>query len=356
MNDYIYHDKKEIESIRKLRELKKELPAFMGDYFRGIDPHTTIKTQVAYAYDAKIFFDYVKSHNPSLKNMEVRKMPLQILEQFTIQDLEEYVEFLTYQEDEGEETYLKRNHDSGLYRKVSSLRSLYHYFHKNRMINSNPAEQITTPKIREKSIIHLEPNEIAELLDLVESGVGSTDRQTAYRQKLKTRDLAILTLLLGTGIRVSECVGLDINHVDFENDAIRIMRKGDKEAIIYFGDEVETALKAYMAEREHIIPLEGSETALFLSSRRQRISVRNMESLVKGYAKVATPLKHITPHSLRRSYGTSLYQETGDIRLVADVLGHSDVNTTKKHYAAQSDYARRRAGKVVKLREKNEKE
>lgn len=348
MSDYKYHDKQENEDRKKLRELKKELPAFMKDYFRSIDTNSTLKTQVAYAYDARIFFNYIKTHNPAFKNMEVKDFPIQVLEQLTIQDLEEYVEFLTY---EDEELTIKRNHEQGLYRRVSSLRSIYKYFHKNRMISNNPSEQIATPKIREKSIIHLEPNEIAELLDLVEAGTGGSEHQTQYRQKLKVRDLAILTLMLGTGIRVSECVGLDIEHVDFQNDAIRIIRKGDKEAIIYFGDEVEEALKNYMEERKKIVPLEGHEHALFLSTRRQRLSVRSMETLVSSYAKLAVPLKRITPHKLRSSYGTTLYQETGDIRLVADVLGHSDVNTTKKHYAAQSDHARRMAGKVVKLRE-----
>lgn len=348
MSDYKYHDKQEISARKKLNELKKELPSFMQDYFRGIDSSATLKTQVAYAYDARIFFHYIQTHNPTLKNMEVKDFPLQILEQLTVQDLEEYVEFLTYQDDE---LTIQRNHEQGLYRRVSSLRSIYKYFHRNKMIENNPSEQIATPKVREKSIIHLEPDEIAELLDLVEAGTGYSEHQTAYRQKLKVRDLAILTLLLGTGIRVSECVGLDLNHVDLQNDAIRIMRKGNKEAIIYFGDEVEDALRKYMEERKQIVPLEGHENALFLSTRRQRLSVRSMEVLVSSYAKLAVPLKKISPHKLRSSYGTTLYQETGDIRLVADVLGHSDVNTTKKHYAAQSEHAKRMAGKVVKLRE-----
>ena len=83
----------------------------------------------------------------------------------------------------------------------------------------------------------------------------------------------------------------------------------------------------------------------------KRMSVRSVENLVKKYAKIVTPLKKITPHKLRSTYGTSLYQETGDIYLVADVLGHSDVNTTKKHYAAQNENRRRSARDKVRLRE-----
>ena len=161
-----------------------------------------------------------------------------------------------------------------------------------------------------------------------------------------------MTLLLGTGIRVSECVGLNLNDLDFGTGSMRIHRKGGKEVILYFGSEVEFALKDYLEEREQILPEQGHEEALFLSMQRKRLAVRSVENLVKKYARVVTPLKKITPHKLRSTYGTSLYRETGDIYLVADVLGHSDVNTTKKHYAALEDERRRSARNMVQLREK----
>ncbi|RKJ33630.1 integrase, partial [bacterium 1XD42-8] len=118
-----------------------------------------------------------------------------------------------------------------------------------------------------------------------------------------------------------------------------------------FGDEVEKALLDYLKEREKIIPVTGNEDALFLSLQKKRMSVRSVENLVKKYSKLVTPLKKITPHKLRSTYGTSLYRETGDIYLVADVLGHKDVNTTKKHYAALDDERRRSAAHAVRLRE-----
>ena len=93
------------------------------------------------------------------------------------------------------------------------------------------------------------------------------------------------------------------------------------------------------------------ENALFLSTQKRRMDVRSVQKLVKKYASVVSPLKPITPHKLRSTFGTNLYQETGDIYLVADVLGHADVNTTRRHYAAQSDENRRRAAHNIKLRE-----
>lgn len=121
--------------------------------------------------------------------------------------------------------------------------------------------------------------------------------------------------------------------------------------IVYFGDEVEKALKDYInGSRKLVNPQEGHENALFYSTQRRRIGVKAVENLVKKYSRQVTPLKKITPHKLRSTYGTTLYQETGDIYLVADVLGHKDVNTTRKHYAAQDESRRRSAANVVKLR------
>lgn len=159
--------------------------------------------------------------------------------------------------------------------------------------------------------------------------------------------------MLGTGIRVSECVGLNLNDIDLKNDGIRVHRKGGKEVTVYFSDELESLLLSYLAERKHMETAKGHEEALFISLQMKRISVRSVEKLVKKYAKAVAPLKKITPHKLRSTYGTNLYRETGDIYLVADVLGHSDVNTTKKHYAALEDDRRKKARNAVKLREDN---
>jgi site-specific recombinase XerD len=194
------------------------------------------------------------------------------------------------------------------------------------------------------------------LLDQVESGEKLTERQKKYHEQTKTRDLAIMTLMLGTGIRVSECVGLDIDDLDFKNNGIKIHRKGGAEVVVYFGDEVAEALLDYLEERETIDAAEGHGNALFLSMQKKRIQVRSVENLVKKYSRLITTVKNITPHKLRSTYGTTLYQETGDIYLVADVLGHKDVNTTRRHYAAQADERRRMAGRVVQLREKPENE
>lgn len=280
--------------------------------------------------------------------MERMDFTLDHLDQITVTDLEEYMEYLKYRFNEHNQEIV--NKERGIMRKISSLKSFITTF-PYRKLKTNPAALVQLPKLHEKEIIRLDIDEVALLLDAVEQGDGLTDKQKAFHNRTKLRDLALLTLLLGTGIRVSECVGLDINDIDFKNGGIHIHRKGGKEVTVYFGTEVETALQDYLDERNDIIPEEGSENALFLSLQKKRMNVRSVENLVKKYAKIVTPLKKITPHKLRSTYGTNLYRETGDIYLVADVLGHSDVNTTKKHYAALEDERRRSARNAVKLRE-----
>lgn len=342
-----YHDQVNIDNAVKLRTLLESLPNFCKDFFRGIEPTTSSRTRIAYAYDLRVFFEYLKSANPSLKNTPVQDIKIDILDQIKAIDIEEYLDYLTYYKSESKEHLNKEN---GKKRKLVSLRSFYKYFYKKEMIKTNPASLVDVPKLHDKAIIRLEVDEVARLLDEVENGANMTKAQQKFHEKTKVRDLAIMTLLLGTGIRVSECVGLDINDVDFENNGIKIRRKGGYEVVVYFGDEVREALLDYLKERKHIIPEEGHTNALFLSLQNKRISVRSVENMVKKYASVVTKLKKITPHKLRSTYGTSLYRETGDIYLVADVLGHRDVNTTKKHYAAIEDSRRRSAANIVKLR------
>ena len=347
MAEYKYHEDINKQNILKMRAVVDTLPSFCKTYFLGIAEYTSPRTRLAYAYDLRVFFEYMHENNAICKKMEIINYDLDLLEHIAKEDLEEFLNYISFYTKDGKEV---TNDERGKSRKLSAIKSLYHYFYISEKITMNPAALVRMPKLHEKEIIKLEPNEVAALLDLVESGDKLTDKELSYHKKTKVRDIAILTLLLGTGIRVSECVGLDLKDVDFSIGGIRIIRKGGYEAVIYFGDEVEIALLDYIEQRECMISIEGHEDALFLSMQNKRIGVRAIEKLVKKYASRVTALKKITPHKLRSTYGTALYQETGDIYLVADVLGHKDVNTTRKHYAAQADARRRSAANKVRLR------
>jgi len=339
-----YHKTAEAQSILKLRALQKDLPPFVAEFFRGLADYTSARTRLGYAYDLKIFFMFLSEE---LLHKSPQSFTIEDLASLTADDIESFMDYLTY--------YLKQevaiqNEALGKSRKLAAVRTMFKYFYGKGKIPSNPAELVGFPKLREKAITILEANEVALLLDLVESGEKLTAKQQYYHQRTKVRDVAIITMLLGTGMRVSECVGLNLLDLDFDVNGVKVTRKGGDEMILYFGLEVAEALEDYLAIREKMEAKEGHSAALFLSMQNRRITDRAVQNLVKKYASLVTTLKNISPHKLRSTFGTQLYRETQDIYLVANVLGHADVNTTRKHYAKMDDEQRRKAANVVKLR------
>ena len=335
------------KQIIRLREITSQLPSYVSLFLRSIEETTQPRTRIAYAYDIKYFFEYLHEENPALNDKSIKEISCDDLNHLTALDFEEYMSFITLYVRDGREY---TNDARSKKRKLCALRVLFAYLYKHDMIKENVTTKVNMPKIRDKAIIRMDANETADFLDHVEYGIGLTKNQQRFHEKLKGRDLAVLTLMLSTGIRVSELVGLNLNDVDFNNMRIKVTRKGGNEAFVFFSDDAAEVLQEYLKEREKIIAVDGHEDALFLSSQRKRLGVRSVELLVKKYAITATPLKHITPHKLRSTYGTALYQETGDIYLVADVLGHKDVNTTRKHYADMDENKKRANRNAVKLR------
>ena len=349
MAELTYHEQVKRANILKLRELESVLPKFCGIFFRGISDRVGTRTLVGYAYDLQIFFHFMNDSILEVPRESIRLISITDLEEVGKLDIENYMAFLSYyiSPDGTEHT----NDERGKARKLSSLKSFFNFYYEAELIKNNPASIVHVPKIHEKNIICLDVDEVVRLLDIVENGSDQESKhQSSFHKKTVKRDLCMMTLLLGTGIRVSECVGLNLKDVDFDNGAIRVVRKGGNEARVYFGDEVEDALRDYLSEREKIMPLTGHEQALFLSIQNRRITVRAVENLVKKYAQQVTTLKKITPHKLRSTYGTELYRESGDIYLVAAVLGHKDVNTTRRHYANMDEEQKRKAARIVKLR------
>jgi len=344
-----YSEQRAREATLLLREVLRELPPVCADFFRAIEPTTRPLTRYAYACDLKLFFRFLADEVPRYADMAPSAWTADAIGTVTARDISMYLDFLTlYIKDDAEIT----NAELGKMRKLSTLRTFYKYLFKNSLIKADVSLLVDMPKRHEKSIIRLEIDEVARLLDLVESGEPFSEQQKRYNRHIRQRDLAILTLFLGTGIRVSELVGLDIGDLDFELGGFLVTRKGGNQAVLYFPDEVSEVLQDYIRERTQIEAKPGHENALFLSLQNRRISVRAVQVMVKKYATFAAPLKkHLSPHKLRSTFGTNLYHETGDIYVVADVLGHSDVNTTRRHYAAMSDDRRRLAARMVKLRD-----
>jgi len=347
-----YHEEQTKKQTLLLREKMKGLPYFITEYFRGIENITTARTRLGYAFDFGVFFTFLATDSQTFGGRVVTDFELADLDRVTATDLEDYMEYLSYYIKKSANVDIEiQNEEKGKARKIYTIRSMYTYFYKRQKIKNNPTEFINIPKMHEKAKVYLDFDEVARLLDEVEEGTSLHGRQKIYHKFTKTRDLAILTLLLGTGIRISELVGLNVNHISCENGSFLVTRKGGNAVILYFGDEVEKALSGYLDEREEITALAGHGEALFLSIQRRRMTDRAIQKLVKKYSQLITTLKNITPHKLRTTFGTNLYKETGDIYLVADVLGHIDINTTRKHYADILGEQGRRAAKAIRLRE-----
>ncbi|MCR4781870.1 MAG: tyrosine-type recombinase/integrase [Lachnospiraceae bacterium] len=345
--DSEFYKGKKVDQTLRLRELISQLPAPAVDFIYSKEVTTQISTRIQYAYDLLTYFRFLQSKNPILARKDIRKFNTDDLGNVKYEDIMEYQRFLELNIDENE------HHENGkraIARKMSPLRGMYKYMLIHKQIHEDPTALVPLPRLKkDKNIVRMNSYEVRTILDAIKNGSEQmTERQKKFAEKTRYRDLCILTLMLNTGIRVSECNGLDVADINLKDDSFVIVRKGGAQDVLYFGSYVHEAINDYLQlERKHIIAKEGHEKALFLSLQGKRMSVDAIENLVKKYAKIAVPNKKITPHKLRSTYGTALYRETGDIRLVADVLGHENINTTIDYYAAIEDEHKRQARNAV---------
>lgn len=336
---------RDLKNMQKIGKYLQNLPEYCYDFFTGIENNTSSLTRVNYAMDLSVFFDYLEKYVLKKPKMEITLDDLSSLQS---RNIENYLSYLSYYQNE--ENKMQKNSERGKARKLASVRSFFKYLFNHDMIASNVASKVETPKLHNKEIIRLEKDEVERMLDAVQSPTTFSERQKHYNKNTQERDNAIVTLFLGTGIRISELVGLNVEDFDFSQNAFKVTRKGGNQTILYFSKEVADALQTWLKKRE-TLPLDESENAMFVSLQNRRICVRAVENLVKKFARESTPLKKISPHKLRSTFGTNLYRETKDIYIVADVLGHKDVNTTKKHYAAISEDMRKSVANRVKIHE-----
>ena len=345
MKQKSYYEEREISCIERLNAIIDALPYFVREFFIGVELRTSALTRLNYAYDLRVFFDFLTKK--VFRNKKISDIELTDLAKLEAYDFEYFLSYLSHYQINGK---AERCTETGKARKLSTLRAFYKYFFNRNALPANTPSKVSMPKIHEKEIIRLDTNdkidEVGEMLYTVETGNGLTKRQLAFHNSTKLRDAAIITLFLGTGIRISELVGLNLDDIDFNTNSFVVTRKGGNRAVLYFNDEVASALHDYVDTREK----DDNENALFLSLQNRRISTRTVQELVKKYAKIASPLKKITPHKLRSTFGTNLYKQTGDIYVVADCLGHKDVNTTKKHYAAITEDVRKKAASSLSIK------
>ena len=342
MKKISFYEKRDLQNRLKMSKYTERLPDYCLDFFIGIENNTSSLTRYNYSMDLFIFYNYLSQFVFHKKEIEITLNDLNTLK---ARNIEQYLSYLSfYQLDDKQ----YKNDERGKARKLASLRSFFKYLFNHDMIESNVVSKIDTPKLHNKEIIRLENNEVSRMMNAVENPCEFSKHQQQYNKNTFERDNAIITLFLGTGIRISELVGLNIESFDFSQNAFLVTRKGGNQTTLYFSKEVALSLKTWL-EKRATLNLPEDENAMFISLQNKRISIRAVENLVKKFAQIATPLKKISPHKLRSTFGTNLYKETHDIYIVADVLGHKDVNTTKKHYAAISEDMRKDVADKVKI-------
>ncbi len=348
-----YYDDRNLSCIRRTEAILEQLPYYVKNFFVGVEPRTSSLTRLNYAYDLRVFYFFLTKK--VFRDKSVYDITLSDLAKLDSTDFEYYLSYLSRYEINGK---IEHCTETGKARKLSTLRAFYKYFYNKNMLPGNTPSKVAMPKIHDKEIIRLETNdkvdEIGDMLYVVKKGAGLTKKQKSFHNATMLRDTAIVTLFLGTGIRISELVGLNIEDFDFKTNSFIVTRKGGNRAVLYYNDEVLEALTDYYNQRISDKKVPSGEQAFFLSLQYKRISTRTVQELVKKYARIISPLKNITPHKLRSTFGTNLYRQTGDIYVVADCLGHKDVNTTKKHYAAITEDIRKKAGLSLNISPNNE--
>ena len=251
-----YAEQRAKQLLLLTRDVLKELPGVCAEFIQAIDATTQPMTRYAYVCDLKMFCEFLVAELPKFAGKSVELLDESDFDRVTARDIRTYLDYLGYYvKDESERT----NAELGKMRKLSSLRSFYEFLFKNEYVQSDVSKLVDMPKRHDRPIIRLEIDEVARMLDAVESGKGLSERQRRYNEHTKLRDLAILTLFLGTGIRVSELVGLNIDDIDFSINGFLITRKGGNQAILYFPDEVADVLHRYLDARRQVEARAGDE-------------------------------------------------------------------------------------------------
>lgn len=327
-----YHEERNNNYKEKLKKVIDSLPCVCRCFIKGIADSTSVRTQLGYASDLKLFFTYLATVN-SYFNKPNNEFKFEDLELLTVHDIREYMEWLDDFTLDGKQHV---NRENAKARKLSSLRAFFEFNVKNGYMTSSPAQAIESVKIHKKKIIRLTKHEQQEFLNAIEKGIGLSEHQKAYYEKNKLRDYAVVCTFLYTGMRIAELTAINIADVDMRECKFDIVRKGGDEDTVYFSDRLKDIINDYIVLYRKIYA-KDEENALFITTSGKRMSVRAIENMVLKYAKIAIPMKKITPHKLRSTYGTALYDATHDILMVSEALGHKSIEVAKARYVDTSD-------------------
>lgn len=315
---------KEIQEMEKINKKIRNMPKVIKDYYYYLEAadksYTTIKTYINYV---KHFMDYCTqgTYDESFYKNVNSSM------------INEYMSSLRYKTDVNGNT--EKIGNSIRATRWSALNTFFIYLKTNQLVVNNPMEQTFRPSSKQdKHVVYLNEDEIKKCLDNI---------QNLAPEQFLNRDICIVSLGISVGLRVSAITQINIEDIDFQNNTLRVIEKGNKYRVINFGEKLKQKFMACIEDRNLYYP-NVNTNALFISRKRNRISVSAIEDMIKKYTKNID--KPITPHKLRATCATNLYKQTGDIYMVAEQLGHANI-ATSKIYTEISHEAKIKAANIL---------
>lgn len=317
---------------QKYIELMNALPECTRSYLMTGLSENTLTTKIAYARDIRYFLEFAVNCYPYFPEKSIKEITFDDLERITAEDINVYL-FTMKDQGLGEKTRA---------RKKSAISAMYNYMiNAQRKMTYNPVSGSTKIRLPEKDfVIYLTREEQEKLLNTIRYGTGLTKGQLSYHEHYKVRDLAIIFLFLDTGLRVSELNSINVKDVSLDDFTVVVQRKGrNKIQMIYYSDESAEYIKDYLEERKARGDLFHGDDPLFVTLEGNRLSVREIQSMVKKYVAAALPEKthSISPHKLRSSFAMEFYRASDkDILTLQKRMGHKSILTTNI-YAKAAD-------------------
>ena len=338
--------KKEIEFEEKCKDLEIHLPTFLTDYFIFLNGSVSLSTRYAYLKDINFFFSFLIKTDFFEKNyVKAKEISIEDINTLRSRDLNFFIGSYCrkYIFEKDDEKIIYENNNRSLARKKSSLSSLFKFLFRNDQISENIASglnPLTLPKLNPDTIKRLSISETNDLIHIVETGDGLTDKEKIFWQKTKLRDKAIILLFVLLGLRISELQQLNISSFNWKKREFLIYRKRGKETLMPLNETLENNIKNYINEERKNYLKNDNEDALFLSIQGRRVTNRQIRELIKKYTAIAmgtTQDKGYSPHKLRATLATSLIENGVSIYDVQALLDHENVTTTQIYAAHKKD-------------------
>lgn len=317
-----YRNQLDIKNNEKINELLIDMPIFIEDFHTHlVSKNCSTNTILGYFYEINMFLRFMKTILRKKSIMEIEATDLDKINTITV------------------EKYLAKSENgldlsaSAKRRKLSVIKHLYNYYFTAHIINTNPVINVTGAKLNSHEVITLSDAQVKSLLHCIRNQEGISAHSRKYNERLVARDTAIMMVLLGTGMRISELIGLNISDFDLsdtERPCFHIVRKGGDDDIVYFVKPVHDAVADYIETRPLLNPGE-KENALFIGTTGKRLTPDAVQKMLKKYCEAAKLPDNISPHKARATFASTVYKNTKDLYAVRDALHHKSIETSR-HY------------------------